>query len=56
MTQADSAAGAKKVFQKVAGLWWPAADEHGLREAADAWAELADEIDDVAAAAHSAAL
>ncbi len=44
----------KKVVQKLTGIWWPEADEAKSREAADAY-RLADEIDDICAAAHSAA-
>ncbi|MET7729096.1 DUF6531 domain-containing protein [Streptomyces mirabilis] len=46
---------AKKIVQDVTGMWWPAADEGGLRDAAKAWRDFADDIEDVAAAANKSA-
>ncbi|MFD8007936.1 DUF6531 domain-containing protein [Streptomyces mirabilis] len=46
---------AKKIVQDVTGMWWPAADEGGLRDAAKAWRDFASDIEDVAAAANKSA-
>ncbi|MGW2745284.1 WXG100 family type VII secretion target [Streptomyces sp. NPDC001450] len=46
---------AKQIVQDVTGMWWPAADEDGLRDAATAWRNFADDIEDVAAAANKSA-
>ena len=37
---------AQEVIAKV-GLWWPAADEGKLREAADAWRQCAGSLDGI---------
>ncbi|MGV9567856.1 RNase A-like domain-containing protein [Streptomyces sp. NPDC003480] len=52
MSVADKA---RKVVQDLTGMWWPAADEDGLRDAARAWRSFADDVDDVQAAANKAA-
>ncbi|MFF7594704.1 hypothetical protein ACFZA7_06915 [Streptomyces mirabilis] len=36
-------------------MWWPDADEGGLRDAAKAWRNFADDVEDVTAAANKAA-
>ncbi|XUL89048.1 WXG100 family type VII secretion target [Streptomyces galilaeus] len=46
---------AKKIVQDVTGMWWPDADEDGLRDAAKAWRDFADDVEDVAAAANKSA-
>ncbi|MFJ8821739.1 hypothetical protein ACIREE_08135 [Streptomyces sp. NPDC102467] len=46
---------AKEILQDVTGMWWPAADEDGLRDAAQAWRDFADDIEDVTAAANKTA-
>ncbi|MFI7401773.1 hypothetical protein ACIBW9_15095 [Streptomyces sp. NPDC049541] len=53
MSVADKA---RKAVQDLTGMWWPAADEDGLRDAAKTWRAFADDIDDIAAAANKAAL
>nr|WP_186337834.1 MULTISPECIES: hypothetical protein [Streptomyces] len=52
MSAADTA---REVVQDLTGMWWPAADEGGLRDAAKAWRGFADDVDDVTAAADHAA-
>ncbi|MGW4439032.1 WXG100-like domain-containing protein [Streptomyces sp. NPDC004596] len=52
MSVADKA---RKVVQDMTGMWWPAADEGGLRDAAKAWRAFADDVDDVTAGANKAA-
>ncbi|MGW3354247.1 WXG100 family type VII secretion target [Streptomyces bungoensis] len=52
MSVADKA---RKVVQDMTGMWWPAADEGGLRDAAKAWRNFADDVDDVTSAANKAA-
>ncbi len=42
MSAADKA---KQIIQDVTGMWWPAADEGGLRDAAKAWRDFADDIE-----------
>ncbi|MFB7441943.1 RNase A-like domain-containing protein [Streptomyces mirabilis] len=46
---------AKEIIQDVTGMWWPDADEGGLRDAAKAWRDFADGIEEVTAAAHKSA-
>ena len=53
MSVADKA---RKVVQDLTGMWWPDADEDGLREAALAWRAFAEDVDDIAAASNKAAL
>ncbi|MGW0414201.1 WXG100-like domain-containing protein [Streptomyces collinus] len=36
-------------------MWWPDADEGGLRDAAKAWRDFADDLEDVAVAANKSA-
>lgn len=52
MSVADKA---RKVVQDMTGMWWPAADEGGLRDAAKAWRDFAEDVDDVTSAANKAA-
>lgn len=52
MSVADKA---RKVVQDLTGMWWPDADEDKLRDAAKAWRDFADEVEDVTAAANKAA-
>lgn len=52
MSVADKA---RKVVQDMTGMWWPAADEGGLRDAAKTWRDFADDVDDVTAGANKAA-
>ncbi|MFJ8359885.1 DNA/RNA non-specific endonuclease [Streptomyces sp. NPDC093984] len=52
MSVADKA---RKVVQDLTGMWWPDADEDGLRDAARAWRSFADDVDDITAAANKAA-
>ncbi|MFF9602785.1 hypothetical protein ACF1GY_10930 [Streptomyces sp. NPDC014684] len=52
MSVADKA---RKVVQDMTGMWWPDADEAGLRDAAKAWKSFADDVDDVTSAANKAA-
>ncbi|MFD7485327.1 RNase A-like domain-containing protein [Streptomyces mirabilis] len=52
MSVADKA---RKVLQDVTGMWWPDADEGGLRDAAKAWRDFADDVEGVTAAANKAA-
>ncbi|MBK3580691.1 hypothetical protein JHN63_44345 [Streptomyces sp. MBT65] len=52
MSVADKA---KKIVQDVTGMWWPDADEDGLRAAAKAWRDFADDIEDVTVAANKSA-
>ncbi|WLW52851.1 hypothetical protein [Streptomyces sp. YU58] len=52
MSVADKA---REVVQDMTGMWWPAADEDGLRDAAKAWRDFADDVEDVTAAANKAA-
>ncbi|MFG3010067.1 hypothetical protein ACGFZB_06355 [Streptomyces cinerochromogenes] len=44
MSVADKA---RKVVQDLTGMWWPDADEDGLRDAAKTWRDFADDVDDV---------
>ncbi|MCZ0211113.1 hypothetical protein OZK63_37680 [Streptomyces sp. UMAF16] len=46
---------AREVVQDLTGMWWPDADEDGLREAAKAWRAFADDVDDVTSGANKAA-
>jgi hypothetical protein len=46
---------ARKVVQDLTGMWWPDADEGKLRDAAKAWRDFADDVEDVTAAANKAA-
>ncbi|MFF9285794.1 WXG100-like domain-containing protein [Streptomyces griseosporeus] len=46
---------AREVVEDLTGLWWPDADEDGLRDAAKAWRAFADDVDDVTVAANKAA-
>jgi hypothetical protein len=46
---------AKKIVQDMTGMWWPDADEGGLRDAAKAWRDFADDIEEVTAAANKSA-
>ncbi|WBO65377.1 RNase A-like domain-containing protein [Streptomyces camelliae] len=52
MSVADKA---RKIVQEMTGMWWPAADEGGLRHAAKTWRDFADDVDDVTAGANKAA-
>ncbi|MBV2356441.1 hypothetical protein KUM39_19005 [Streptomyces sp. J2-1] len=52
MSAADKA---KKIVQDMTGMWWPDADEGGLRDAAKAWRHFADDLEDVTAAANKTA-
>ncbi|MGV9402654.1 RNase A-like domain-containing protein [Streptomyces sp. NPDC003667] len=52
MSTADKA---RKVVQDLTGMWWPAADVDGLRDAAKVWRDFADDVEDVTAAANRAA-
>ncbi|MEW2291885.1 RNase A-like domain-containing protein [Streptomyces sp. NPDC006743] len=52
MSVADKA---RKVVQDLTGMWWPAADVDGLRDAAKAWRDFADDVEDVTAAVNKAA-
>ncbi|MET8213805.1 hypothetical protein ABZT51_49830 [Streptomyces sp. NPDC005373] len=52
MSVADKA---KEIVQDVTGMWWPDADEDGLRDAAKAWRDFADDLEDVTAAANKSA-
>ncbi|MFB7710155.1 RNase A-like domain-containing protein [Streptomyces sp. NPDC056105] len=52
MSVADKA---KKIVQDMTGMWWPDADEDGLRQAAKAWRDFADDLEDVTAAANKSA-
>ncbi|WP_405883913.1 hypothetical protein OG762_38485 [Streptomyces sp. NBC_01136] len=52
MSVADKA---RKIVQDVTGMWWPAADVGGLRDAAKAWRDFADDVDNVTVAANKAA-
>ncbi|MFG2524426.1 DUF6531 domain-containing protein [Streptomyces sp. NPDC048527] len=49
MSAADKA---KEIIQDVTGMWWPDADEGGLRDAAKAWRDFADDLEKVTAAAN----
>ena len=53
MSVADKA---RKVVQDLTGMWWPDADEDGLREAARAWRAFAEDVEDIQAVANKAAL
>ncbi|MEU0070774.1 RNase A-like domain-containing protein [Streptomyces sp. NPDC006332] len=46
---------AREIVQDVTGMWWPDADEDKLRDAAKAWRDFADDVEDVTAAANKAA-
>ncbi|MCX4748164.1 hypothetical protein OG455_22065 [Kitasatospora sp. NBC_01287] len=46
---------AEKIVRKLTGMWWPDADEDGLRQVATAWNTLADAIDSSTATANSTA-
>uniref|UniRef100_UPI002114B4AD DUF6531 domain-containing protein n=1 Tax=Streptomyces murinus TaxID=33900 RepID=UPI002114B4AD len=52
MSAADKA---KQIVQDMTGMWWPAADEGGLRDAAKAWRTFADDIEGVMTAADKTA-
>ncbi|NUR03862.1 MAG: hypothetical protein HOY79_47330 [Streptomyces sp.] len=52
MSVADKA---RKVVQNMTGMWWPDADEDGLREAARAWRAFAEDVEDIQAVANKAA-
>ncbi|MET8613924.1 RNase A-like domain-containing protein [Streptomyces misionensis] len=52
MSTADKA---RKIVQDMTGMWWPAADEGGLRNAAKTWRDFADDVDGVTAGANKAA-
>ncbi|MFF1354050.1 hypothetical protein [Streptomyces sp. NPDC058297] len=52
MSAADKA---KEIIQDVTGMWWPDADEDGLRKAAKAWRDFADDVEEVTAAANRSA-
>ncbi|MFF7095360.1 hypothetical protein ACFY9A_23645 [Streptomyces rubradiris] len=52
MSAADKA---KEIIQDVTGMWWPDADEDGLRDAAKAWRDFADDVEDVLVAANKSA-
>ncbi|MFJ9930935.1 RNase A-like domain-containing protein [Streptomyces misionensis] len=52
MSTADKA---RKIVQDMTGMWWPAADEGGLRHAAKTWRDFADDVDGVTAGANKAA-
>ncbi|KIE23126.1 hypothetical protein LK08_31505 [Streptomyces sp. MUSC 125] len=52
MSAADKA---KQIVQDMTGMWWPDADESGLRDAAKAWRHFADDLEDVTAAANKTA-
>ncbi|MDF3300448.1 hypothetical protein [Streptomyces tropicalis] len=52
MSVADKA---RKIVQDMTGMWWPAADEGGLRHAARTWRDFADDVDDVTSGANKAA-
>ncbi|MEU7422432.1 hypothetical protein [Streptomyces sp. NPDC040750] len=52
MSVADKA---RKVVQDLTGMWWPDADEDGLRNAAKVWRDFADDVDDVTSGANKAA-
>ncbi|WP_244317685.1 DUF6531 domain-containing protein [Streptomyces bauhiniae] len=52
MSAADKA---REIIQDLTGMWWPDADEDGLRDAAKAWRAFADDLEDVAAAANKSA-
>ncbi|WP_262059469.1 hypothetical protein [Streptomyces sp. STR69] len=45
----------KKIVQDMTGMWWPDADEDGLRDAAKAWRDFADDLEEVTAAANKSA-
>ncbi|GAA2288681.1 hypothetical protein OKJ48_40775 [Streptomyces kunmingensis] len=46
---------AKEIIQDFTGMWWPDADEDGLRDAAKAWRDFADDVEKVTAAANKSA-
>ncbi|MGW5049142.1 WXG100-like domain-containing protein [Streptomyces griseoluteus] len=46
---------AKEILQDLTGMWWPDADEDGLRAAAKAWRDFADDVEDVMVAANRSA-
>ncbi|MET7665212.1 hypothetical protein ABZS99_41600 [Streptomyces sp. NPDC005463] len=46
---------AKKIVRDMTGMWWPDADEDGLRHAAKVWRDFADDLEDVTAAANKSA-
>jgi hypothetical protein len=46
---------AKKIVQDMTGMWWPDADESGLRDAAKTWRDFADDLEKVTAAANKSA-
>ncbi|MFF8864508.1 DUF6531 domain-containing protein [Streptomyces sp. NPDC015139] len=52
MSAADKA---KEIVQDLTGMWWPDADEDGLRDAAKAWRDFADDLEDVLSAANKSA-
>lgn len=45
---------ALELVERLTGIWWPAADERGLRQAAAEYRQLAGEIEEVAAAGQAA--
>jgi hypothetical protein len=46
---------ARKIVQDMTGMWWPAADEGGLRDAAKTWRDFADDVEKVTSGANNAA-
>ncbi|GAA1966583.1 anthrax toxin lethal factor-related metalloendopeptidase [Kitasatospora viridis] len=46
---------AEKTVRSLTGMWWPDADEDGLRKAAKAWTDCANAIDDVCGKANTTA-
>ncbi|MET8243605.1 RNase A-like domain-containing protein [Streptomyces sp. NPDC005202] len=52
MSTADKA---RKIVQDMTGMWWPAADEGGLRHAAKTWRDFADDVEKVTSGANRAA-
>ena len=52
MSVADKA---REIVQDLTGMWWPAADEDKLRDAAKAWRDFADDVEGVTSAANKAA-
>ncbi|MFI7339376.1 DNA/RNA non-specific endonuclease [Streptomyces sp. NPDC050085] len=52
MSAADKA---KEIVKDMTGMWWPDADEGGLRDAAKVWRDFADDLEKVTAAANKSA-
>ncbi|MGW2233715.1 WXG100-like domain-containing protein [Streptomyces sp. NPDC001759] len=52
MSVADKA---RKAVQDLTGMWWPDADEGGLRDVARAWRAFADDVDDITPITNKAA-